>query len=176
MLVKIDGGPHHWLEERGPRLHLLAAIDDATSKLLAAVFREQEDAVGYFQLVEQLAQCYGRPLALYHDRHEIFPKQRTFKESDSPEGQLAGRAALSQFERLLEELEAMQNGSPHHPSPLHVSVLRFLYARVQRGFCWAGLGGPTTSISYLWERALRRLMASSGRSPMAARPSDNSSK
>ena len=105
MLVQIDGSPHAWLEERGPRLHLLAAIDDATGKVLAAVFREQEDRVGYFQLVEQLVRRYGRPLAFYHDRHEIFPKRRAVKETDSLEEQLAGRAAPSQFGRLLEELE-----------------------------------------------------------------------
>ncbi len=105
MLVQIDGSPHAWLEERGPRLHLLAAIDDATGKVLAAIFREQEDRVGYFQLVEQLVRHYGRPLAFYHDRHEIFPKRRPVKEADSLEDQLAGRVALSQFGRLLEELE-----------------------------------------------------------------------
>lgn len=48
MLVQIDASPHDWLQGRGPCLHLLAAIDDATGQLLAAVFRQQEDAVGYF--------------------------------------------------------------------------------------------------------------------------------
>jgi transposase len=48
MLVQIDGSRHAWLEERGPWLCLLAAIDDATGKLAAAVFREEEDAAGYF--------------------------------------------------------------------------------------------------------------------------------
>lgn len=105
MLVQIDGSPHAWLEERGPRLHLLAAIDDATGKLLAAVFREQEDRVGYFQLTHQVLARYGRPLAFYHDRHEIFPKPQALKETDSLEEQLAGRVAPSQFGRLLEELE-----------------------------------------------------------------------
>src|SRR5579863_8123678 len=105
MLVQIDGSPHAWLQERGPRLHLLAAIDDATGKVLAAIFREQEDRIGYFQLVEQLVRRYGRPLAFYHDRHEIFPKRQAVKESDSLEEQLAGRVAPSQFGRLLAELE-----------------------------------------------------------------------
>jgi len=105
MLVQIDASPHAWLEERGPRLHLVAAIDDATGKVLAALFREQEDRVGYFQLVEQLVTRYGRPLAFYHDRHEIFPKHRAVSEADSVEEQLAGQPASSQFGRLLEELE-----------------------------------------------------------------------
>jgi transposase len=105
MLVQIDGSPHDWLEERGPRLHLLAAIDDATGKVLAGVFREQEDRVGYFQLVQQLITRYGRELSFYHDRHEIFPKRQPVKETDSLEAQLAGRQAPSHFGRLLEELE-----------------------------------------------------------------------
>lgn len=105
LLVQIDASPHAWLEERGPRLHLLAAIDDATGKVLAAVFREQEDRVGYFQLVRQVLRRYGRPLAFYHDRHEIFPKRQAVKETDSLSEQLAGRPAPSQFGRLLEELE-----------------------------------------------------------------------
>jgi hypothetical protein len=44
MLVQIDGSRHAWLEERGPWLCLLAAIDDASGKLAAALFREEEDA------------------------------------------------------------------------------------------------------------------------------------
>jgi transposase len=44
MLVQIDGSQHGWLEERGPWLTLIAAIDDATGKLAAALFREEEDA------------------------------------------------------------------------------------------------------------------------------------
>jgi hypothetical protein len=51
MLVQIDGSPHDWLEERRPLLHLLAAIDDATGKVLVGVIRSQDDRVGYFQLV-----------------------------------------------------------------------------------------------------------------------------
>ena len=40
MVVQIDGSRHAWLEERGPWLCLIAAIDDATGKLAAAVFRK----------------------------------------------------------------------------------------------------------------------------------------
>ncbi|HEY6406936.1 MAG TPA: helix-turn-helix domain-containing protein, partial [Ktedonobacteraceae bacterium] len=47
MLVQIDGSRHAWLGERGPWLSLIAAIDDATGKIIAGVFRSQEDAHGY---------------------------------------------------------------------------------------------------------------------------------
>ena len=80
-------------------------MDDATGKVVAAVFREQEDRIGYFQLVEQLVRRYGRPLAFYHDRHEIFPKRQGVKETSTLQEQLAGQVAPSQFGSLLEEYD-----------------------------------------------------------------------
>jgi len=59
LLVQLDGSHHAWLEDRGPPLVLLAAIDDATGRLLAAVFREAEDAHGYFLLLRHLLRRYG---------------------------------------------------------------------------------------------------------------------
>ena len=46
MLVQLDGSRQAWLGERGPWMTLVAAIDDATGTIPAAVFREQEDAAG----------------------------------------------------------------------------------------------------------------------------------
>ena len=105
MLVQIDGSRPAWLGDRGPWLCLLAAIDDATGKLAAAVFREEEDAAGYFVLVQQMLDQHGRPLALYHDRHGIFKQTSKATEADTLEEQLAGKQDPTQFGRLLEELE-----------------------------------------------------------------------
>ncbi|HEY6410433.1 MAG TPA: ISNCY family transposase [Ktedonobacteraceae bacterium] len=105
MLVQIDGSRHAWLGERGPWLSLIAAIDDATGKIIAGVFREQEDAQGYFLLVRQMVQRHGRPLALYHDRHGIFRQSRKEREADSLQEQFAGAHEPTQFGRLLQELE-----------------------------------------------------------------------
>ena len=101
MLLQVDGSNHDWLEGRGPRLTLLAAIDDATNEVAAALFREQEDAAGYFLLLESLSRSHGLPLALYADRHTIFqsPKKQTLAQ------ELAGEQPRSQFGRLLDELE-----------------------------------------------------------------------
>jgi transposase len=100
MLLQIDGSDHAWLEDRGPRLTLIAAIDDATNEVPYALFREQEDAAGYFLLVRQIAESHGLPLALYADRHTIFqsPGVATIDQ------QLRGEAPQSQFGRLLAEL------------------------------------------------------------------------
>ncbi|HIE57619.1 MAG TPA: ISNCY family transposase [Anaerolineales bacterium] len=101
MLLQVDGSDHDWLEGRGPRLTLIAAIDDATNEVPAAVFREQEDAAGYFLLMERTSQTHGLPLAVYADRHTIFqsPKKQTLAQ------ELAGERPQSQFGRLLDQLE-----------------------------------------------------------------------
>jgi hypothetical protein len=54
-LLQLDGSRHRWLEERGPELVLVGAIDDATGFVPAAVFRDQEDAAGYLLLLRDIA-------------------------------------------------------------------------------------------------------------------------
>ncbi|MGA9531472.1 MAG: ISNCY family transposase [Anaerolineales bacterium] len=100
MLLQIDGSDHAWLGDRRPSLTLVAAIDDATGQVPAALFRLQEDAAGYFLLLRAIAESQGLPLAFYADRHSIFrsPKQA------SVEQQLAGESPRSQFGRLVDEL------------------------------------------------------------------------
>ncbi len=102
LLVQLDGSHHRWLEDRGPRLVLLAAIDDATGRVLGAVFRLQEDAHGYFLLLRQLIRRYGVPVAVYTDRHGIFrPDPHTPLSLDD---QLRGAPRHTQVGRALHEL------------------------------------------------------------------------
>lgn len=102
MLLQIDGSRHDWLQGRGSYLSLLAVIDDATGTVPYAIFREQEDAQGYFLLLGGVIQGKGVPLALYSDRHGIF--QRSPKEPERVEEQLAGEREPTQFGRALREL------------------------------------------------------------------------
>lgn len=110
MLLQMDGSPFDWLEGRGPKASLIGAIDDATSRVVGLVFRPSEDQVGYILLLRTLAQTYGLPMSIYHDRHTILrsPKQATLDE------QLAGQTPLSQVQRILLELgvEAIPAYSP----------------------------------------------------------------
>jgi hypothetical protein len=102
MLLQVDGSRHDWLQGRGPYLTLVGAIDDATGTVPHALFREQEDAQGYFLLLQGIIQDKGVPMALYSDRHSIFqvnPKQR-----ESLEEQLAGERQPTQVGRALQEL------------------------------------------------------------------------
>ena len=102
MLLQIDGSRHDWLEGRGPYLTLVGAIDDATGSVPYALFREQEDAQGYFLLLQEIVCSKGIPLALYSDRHGIF--QRSVKDPDTLEEQLSGERQPTQFGRALKEL------------------------------------------------------------------------
>jgi hypothetical protein len=100
MLLQIDSSPFAWLEARGAKADLLGAIDDATGKVLFLHFRPSEDQVGYLLLLRSIAQCYGLPMSIYHDRHTILrsPKQPTLEE------QLAGQPPMSQVQRVMAEL------------------------------------------------------------------------
>lgn len=100
MLLQIDASHHDWLQGRGPRMVLLAVIDDATGKVPAARFHDTEDGRGYFLLVRDLCRKTGVPMAIYSDKHSIFwPTQgETLKE------QLAGRHSPTQFGRAMSEL------------------------------------------------------------------------
>jgi transposase len=102
ILLQVDGSPHHWFGPERPPCTLLAAIDDATGAVVAAVFREQEDAQGYFLLLKQVLKRKGVPLDLYHDRHAIF--QDNSQRPWTIEEQLQGRREATQFARALEEL------------------------------------------------------------------------
>ena len=72
MLMQVDRSFHRWPGEQGPQFTLLLAVDDATGTVANAVFRQEEDTRGYFDLMEGLIQCWGIPLALYGDRHGVF--------------------------------------------------------------------------------------------------------
>src|SRR3990170_744558 len=102
LLIQMDGSHHPWLEDRGPRLVLHAAIDDATGRVLGGVFRLKEDTHGYFLLLRHLIRRYGLPTAAYTDRHGIF--HRDPRTPLTLAEQLQGRPASTQIGRALQEL------------------------------------------------------------------------
>ncbi len=71
-LIQMDGSPHDWFEERGPRCSLLLAIDDATSRVTAGRFEPSETTDGYYRLIRAHVSTFGRFCAAYTDKHSIF--------------------------------------------------------------------------------------------------------
>ena len=100
VLVQVDGSTHDWLEGRGPKMTLMGAIDDATSKIVALGFRPSEDQSGYLALWRNIALQYGLPLAIYHDKHTMLhsPQEPTIEE------QLSNSEPKSQLQQMLSKL------------------------------------------------------------------------
>jgi len=93
-LVQMDASLHDWLEGRGEEVILISMIDDASNRILANFYAEGTVQT-HMDLLGRWLRRYGRPLALYTDRHSIF------------EPQDKGRAlpdAVTQFGRALQEL------------------------------------------------------------------------
>jgi transposase len=95
-LVQIDGSPHDWFEGRGPRCTLIVFIDDATGRLMELQFVRAETTMAYMEVLRRHLEQFGRPVALYSDRHSIFRINR-----EEP----ANGNTLTQFGRVLEALE-----------------------------------------------------------------------
>ena len=106
VLVQMDGSYHNWLEGRGPWFTLLLSVDDATGTIPYALFREDEDAQGYFRLLWGIVQSRGVPLAVYTDRHSVFqPPRRPHETLDES---LAKERGRTQVGRALRELGVRQ--------------------------------------------------------------------
>ena len=100
-LVLLDGSQFAWLENRGPTMTLLGAIDDASGTVVALHFRPTEDLHGYVTLLGQLAARHGLPLALYGDRLNVFVRNDPHW---SLEEELQGAQHPTQFGRILHDL------------------------------------------------------------------------
>lgn len=70
-LLQIDGSPHAWFEERGDKCTLLVFIDDATGRTYGKFF-PSETTAAYMETTREYIKKYGRPQAMYSDRHNIF--------------------------------------------------------------------------------------------------------
>lgn len=97
-LVLMDSSEHDWLEGRGPKLSLIAMIDDASDKMLAR-FVEHDTSQENLRTLKCWLERYGRPLALYTDRHSIFVTIRT-KDQE----RLERPTPATSFAQALEEL------------------------------------------------------------------------
>ncbi len=93
-LIQIDGSPHDWFEDRGPRCTLIVFIDDATSRLMSLKFSPSETTEAYMETLSGYLKTYGRPVSFYNDKHAIFRVNHPGKEGE-----------LTQFGRALKTLD-----------------------------------------------------------------------
>ena len=93
-LVRIDGSPHAWFEDRGPPCTPVVFVDDATSRLLALRFEPAETTAAYMRVMRGYLGTHGRPVAVYSDRHSIFRVNQADREG-----------GVTQFTRVLKTLD-----------------------------------------------------------------------
>ena len=98
-LVQWDTSVHDWLEGRGPRLYLVAMIDDATS-LAYARFVEQDSTEANLRVLWGYLEGWGRPVEFYTDKSSLFTVNRPRVEAADE----AVKEEWTQIGRALREL------------------------------------------------------------------------
>src|SRR5208282_2661613 len=99
-LVMMDSSPFRWLEDRGPACHLIAMIDDATSRAWGR-FVKHDSSEENLRTLGGWLERYGRPLALYTDKNGLFVTSRPVQWQE----QLHDTPPRTQFGRALAELD-----------------------------------------------------------------------
>jgi hypothetical protein len=99
-LVMMDSSPFRWLEERGPACHLIALIDDASSRAWGR-FALHDSSEENLRTLGGWLERYGRPLSLYTDKNGLFVTSRPVQWQE----QLHDTAPRTQFGRALAELD-----------------------------------------------------------------------
>ena len=94
-LVQFDGSYHDWFENDSEEC-LLAAIDDATSKIVKAVFEDNEGVFAVFRFWLSYVEAYGLPVAIYLDKFS------TYKVNHK--NAIDNKEFMTQFERAMTEL------------------------------------------------------------------------
>ena len=100
-LVQADGSPHFWFENRGKYCTLLVFVDDATGKLKHLMFAKAETTNSYFVAIGAYIRKFGKPRALYTDKHGVFRVNTRRSASASVDD----NNGLTQFGRAMAELQ-----------------------------------------------------------------------
>lgn len=95
-LVQFDGSYEHWFEDRALKCCLLAAIDDATGKIVEAKFDHNEGVIPVFDFWRNYVKIHGKPLIIYLDKFSTYKNIQKGAED---------KEILTQFQRAMKDLE-----------------------------------------------------------------------
>jgi hypothetical protein len=99
-LVPWDTSEHDWREGRGPKLYLVAMIDDATSRAYGR-FVGHDSTEENLRVLRGYLEKWGRPLEFYTDKNSLFTVNRPLVKAGDEEVP----EELTQIGRALRELE-----------------------------------------------------------------------
>ena len=118
-MVQYDGSYEHWFEDRGPKICLLASIDDADGEAWAQ-FDEHEGVYPTFNFWRDYIERFGKPYSIYVDKFSTYSmNHRLAKENPD---------TLTQFERATKELNI---GIIHAHSPQAKGRVERLFKTLQ---------------------------------------------
>jgi hypothetical protein len=144
-LVQWDTSEHDWLEGRGPRLYLVAMIDDATSRALGR-FVEHDTTAENMRLLWRWLERFGRPLEYYTDKASLFQVNRPLHYNKHVEE----APPLTQIGRALKELGI--GWIPAHSAQAKGRIERFFGTaqdRLVKGLRKAGTSTLAAANEYL---------------------------
>lgn len=104
-MIQYDGSYHLWFEDRGSKVCLLLAVDDATGNIMEAKFDEHEGVYPTFRFWDEYIEKHGIPYSIYHDRFSTYSmNHKTAKENPD---------TMTQFRRAMTSLnvECIEAGS-----------------------------------------------------------------
>jgi len=149
-LVQWDTSVHDWLEGRGPRLYLVAMIDDATSQAYAR-FVEQDRTEENLRVLWGYLERWGRPVEFYTDKSSLFTVNRPVVEAADE----AVKQEWTQVGRALRELGIGWIAA--HSPQAKGRIERFFGTaqdRLVKGLRLAGADSLETAQTYLAEEYL----------------------
>ena len=144
-LVQWDTSEHDWLEGRGPKLYLVAMIDDASSRALAR-FVEHDTTAENMGLLWSWLEQYGRPVEYYTDKASLFHVNTRLHYNKH----LEETPALTQIGRALRELAIGWIGA--HSAQAKGRIERFFETaqdRLVKGLRKAGVNRREAANEYL---------------------------
>ena len=110
-MIQIDATPYQWFSWGGDNhcYTLHGAIDDATGKITGLYFCETECSYGYYDILQQTCERFGRPCDIYSDRSAIFCVSPKNKNELTVQEQLQGiHEKRTQWQRILGDLHINQ--------------------------------------------------------------------
>jgi len=171
-LLQWDTSEHDWLEGRGPRLCLLAMLDDASSRALAR-FEAHDTTEANLRLLGTYLERWGRPVEFYTDKDSMFTVNHPVRHAEDE----AWEEELTQIGRALRELGI--GWIPAHSPQAKGRIERFFGTaqdRLVKGMRKAGVRTCEEANAYLEQEYLplwnRRFTQEPAQATDAHRPLD----
>ena len=156
-LIQIDGSDHRWFEDRASMCVLLVFVDDATGQLVGMRFCESESTFEYMEVTKRYLLEYGKPVALYSDKHSVFRVNKV----GATHGEGMRRSLAGLYTTSTSRAFAPTRRPPRVASSVPTRRSRTVWSRS----CAWRVSPRSTAATRSWNRSDRTLTRGSGKLP-----------